>query len=80
MPHVDHTRKLRIQLFGASRFHDGATAEQGAHHISAHSVTHFFMLFAIVIDLVYGDLVLGSKLSFSLGPVAHWICLQPFWK
>ncbi|ECG1480647.1 hypothetical protein DT144_07885 [Salmonella enterica subsp. enterica] len=53
---------------------------RGANYISAHSVTHFFMLFAIVIYLVYGDVVLGSKLSFSLGPVAHRICLQPFWK
>lgn len=38
MPHVDHTRKLQIQLFGASRFHDGATAEPGGElHIGAFS-------------------------------------------
>ncbi|HFC9318104.1 TPA: hypothetical protein ACF0RY_004685 [Escherichia coli] len=28
MGHVDYTRTLRVQLYDASRFHDGATAEQ----------------------------------------------------
>ncbi|EAN4326975.1 hypothetical protein DL738_11820 [Escherichia coli] len=27
MPHVDHTRTLRVQLYDASRFHDGTSAE-----------------------------------------------------
>lgn len=30
MGHVDYTRTLRVQLYDASRFHDGATAENQA--------------------------------------------------
>ncbi|HHP7703481.1 TPA: hypothetical protein ACSG6E_001938 [Escherichia coli] len=34
MPHVAHTRTLRVQMYDASRFHDRATAEQaGELHI-----------------------------------------------
>ena len=38
MGHVDYTRTLRVQLYDASRFRDGATAEQAGELHSSHSV------------------------------------------
>lgn len=46
LPHVDHTRTLRVQLYDASRFHDGATAEQAG---ELHTVA--FSKPAITVDI-----------------------------
>ncbi|MBC2622164.1 hypothetical protein [Citrobacter cronae] len=48
---------VRNHSFGSLKL----SASNAAAAVLAHPVTHFFMLFAIVMYLVYGGVVLGIK-------------------
>jgi len=65
MPHVDHTRTLRVQLYDSSRFHDGATAEQvGELHTVAFSNPTFADDIQKIVDTTAE--VLGKRYSVNV--------------
>lgn len=66
MGHVDYTRTLRVQLYDASRFHDGATAEQaGELHTVAFSKPRLPMIFRKLSIPLPRCSVNGTALTYS---------------
>ncbi|HFV9915038.1 TPA: hypothetical protein ACIBH9_001596 [Salmonella enterica subsp. diarizonae serovar 61:l,v:z35] len=65
MPHVDHTRTLRVQLYDASRFHDGTSAEQaGELHTVAFSKPTIFDDIQKIVDTTAE--VLGKRYGVNV--------------
>lgn len=67
MAHVDYTRTLRVQLYDASRFHDGATAElAGELHTVAFSKPTIADDIQKIVDTTAE--VLGKRYSVNVFP------------